>query len=163
MEEVNKLSLCIDYQQSLRNRLAQEEQFSYSSLSDFLNSTNNTRFSAEKIPISAHHHHHRTKRLIPMIVGIAAGAVGALFLGGVGLYNTVKGAQLSTRVSDIQKSASEANSQLHSLEVSVLTNTNTTVQLARSFNKAQENMESMRTNMKTIVKHVSRLDSFAEA
>ena len=66
-------------------------------------------------------------------------------------------------MSEIQRSASGSNSQLHSLEVSVLTNTNTTIQLARSFNKVQENMETMRNNMETIVKHTSRLDSFAEA
>jgi hypothetical protein len=164
MGQTDKLSLCVDYQQSLRSKLEQEEISSQSSLSDFLNSTNNTRFSAEKVPISTHHrHHHRNKRFIPMIVGIAAGALGLLFLGGVTLFNTIKGAHLRTRVSEIQKSASETNSQLHNLEVSVLTNTNTTIQLARSFNKAQENMETMRTNMETIVKHVSRLDSFAEA
>ena len=164
MEQVDKLSACMDYQQSLRSKLEQEEILSQSSLSDFLNSTNNTRFSAERIPTRTHHrHHHRSKRMIPIIVGVVAGAVGALFLGGVSLYNTIKGAQLSTRVSEIQRSVSETNSQLHSTQVSVLTNTNTTVQLVRSFNKAQENMEAMRTNMETIVKHISRLDSFAEA
>ena len=164
MQQVEKLSLCVDYQAQLRSTLEQEETPSHSSISDFLNSTNNTRFSAEKVPISTHHrHHHRSKRFIPLIVGIAAGAIGLLFLGGATVYNTIKGAQLSSRVSEIQKSASETNSQLHSLEVSVLTNTNTTMQLARSFNKAQENMETIRNNMETIVKHVSRLDSFAEA
>jgi len=138
LEQVDRLSWCVDYQQSLRSKLEQEEILSQSSLSDFLNSTNNTRFSAEKVPISTHHrhHHHRSKRLIPMIVGIAAGAVGALFLGGMSLYSTIKGAQLSTRVSEIQRSASETNKQLHNLEVSVSTYTNSTIQLARSFGKA---------------------------
>ena len=41
---------------------------------------------------------------------------------------------------------------LHSLEVSVLTNTKSTIRLARSFSK---NMETMRINMETIMKHVS--------
>jgi hypothetical protein len=115
------------------------------------------------VPSRTHHRHHRSKRSIPLIVGAVAGALGLLFMGGVTIFNTIKGAQLSSRVSEIQKSASETNKQLHSLEVSVLTNTNSTIQLARSFSKAQENMETMRNNMETIVKHVSRLDSFAEA
>jgi len=51
---------------------------------------------------------------------------------------------------------SESNKQLHSLEVSVLTSTNNTIQLARAFDKSQENMETLRTKMETIVKHVSR-------
>jgi cell division protein FtsL len=164
MEQVEKLSLCVDYEEVLRVKIEQEEVDSQSSLSDFLNSTNNTRFSAEKVPIRTHHrHHHRTKRFIPLIVGVVAGALGLLFMGGITVFNTIKGAQLSSRVSEIQRSVSDTNKQLHNLEVSVLTNTNSTIQLARSFSNAQENMETMRTNMETIVKHVSRLDSFAEA
>ena len=45
----------------------------------------------------------------------------------------------------------------------MLTNANSGLQLAHSFDKTQENMETMRTNMKTIVDHVSELDLFAEA
>ena len=45
----------------------------------------------------------------------------------------------------------------------MFTNTNSTTQLARPFNRAQENMESMRNNMEIIVNHISRLNSFAEA
>ena len=41
--------------------------------------------------------------------------------------------------------------------------TNSTIQLARSFEKSQENLETLRGNVEIIVKHVSRLDSFAEA
>ena len=66
-------------------------------------------------------------------------------------------------MSEIQKSASETNQQLHTLEVLVLTNTNGTMQLARSFDKSQQNPETMRTNVETIVKLISRLDSFAQA
>ena len=98
-----------------------------------------------------------------MIVGVVAGALDLLFMGGVTVYNTIKGAQLSNRVTEIQRATSDTNKQLYSLEVSVFTNTNSTIQLARSFGKAQENMEVMRTNIDTIVKHLSRLDSFAEA
>ena len=164
MEQVEKLSLCIDYEEMLRNKTEQEEVGSQSSLSDFLNLTNNTRFSAEKVPIRTHHrHHHRTKRSLPLIVGVVTGALGLLFMGGITIFNTIKGAVLSSRVSEIQRSVSDTNKQLHNLEVSVLTNTNSTIQLARTFSEAQENMETMRTNMETIVKHVSRLDSFAEA
>ena len=163
MEQVEKLSLCVDYQGLLRSKLEREEIHSQSS--DFLHSTNNTRFSAEKIAIKTRHHHlhHRSKRFIPMIVGVVASALGLLFVGGVTVYNTIKGAQLSNRVSEIQRATSDTNKQLHSSEVSVFTNTNSTIQLARSFGKAQENTEVMRTNIDTIVKHVSRLDSFAEA
>ena len=164
IEQIEKLSLCIDYQEPLRSKIEQEDIASQSSMADFLNATNNTRFSAEKVPIKTHHrHHHRSKRFIPLIIGVAVGALGLLFTGGVAIYNTIKGAQLSNRVSEIQGSVSDTNKQLHSLEVSVLTNTNSTMQLARTFSKAQENMETMRTNMETIAKHVSRLDSFAEA
>jgi hypothetical protein len=163
MEQVEKLSLCIDYQEQLRNEVGQEEISSHSSISDFLNSTNNTRFSAEKVPTRTYHRHHRRiKRFVPLIIGAVAGALGLLF-SGISIFNTIKGAELSNRVSDIQRSVSDTNKQLHSLEVSVMTNTNSTIQLARSFSNAQENMETMRTNMETIVKHVSRLDSFAEA
>ena len=45
MEQVEKLSLCVDYQGLLRSKLEQEEIHSQSSVSDFLHSTNNTRFS----------------------------------------------------------------------------------------------------------------------
>lgn len=165
MEQVEKLSLCVDYEEKLRGEVEQEDISSHSSISDFLNSTNNTRFSAERVPTKTRHHHshkHRSKRLIPLIVGVVAGALG-LFMGGITIYNTIKGAQLGNRISEIQRSVSDTNKQLHSLEVSVITNTNNTIHLARSFNKAQENMETMRTNMQTIVKHVSRLDSFAES
>jgi hypothetical protein len=163
MEQVEKLSLCIDYQEQLRNEVGQEEISSHSSISDFLNSTNNTRFSAEKVPTRTYHRYHRRiKRFVPLIIGAVAGALGLLF-SGISIFNTIKGAELSNRVSDIQRSVSDTNKQLHSLEVSVMTNTNSTIQLARSFSNAQENMETMRTNMETIVKHVSRLDSFAEA
>jgi hypothetical protein len=162
MEQVEKLSLCVDYQEQLRNEVMQEEISSHSSISDFLNSTNNTRFSAEKVPIRTHHHHHRSKRGVQLIIGVVAGVLGLLF-SGITIFNTIKGAKLSNRVSEIQRSVSDTNKQLHSLEVSVITNTNSTIQLARSFSNAQENMETMRTNMETIVKHVSRLDSFAEA
>ena len=98
-----------------------------------------------------------------MIIDVVAGALCLLFTGGIAVFNTIKGAQLSSRVLEIQRSVSETNEQLHSLEVSVLTNRNSTIQLARSFSIAQENKESMRINMETIMKHVSRLDSFAEA
>ena len=152
------------YQESLRVKVEQEEIQNQSPISDFLNSTNNTRFAAEKVPVKTHHrhHHHRSKRFIPFIVG-AVGALAVLVLGGGTVYNTVKGAQLSSQVSEIQKSVSETNQQLRSLEVSVLTSTNITIQLARSFEKSQENLETLRSNVETIVKHVSRLDSFAEA
>ena len=66
-------------------------------------------------------------------------------------------------MSEIQTSAFKTNQQLHSLEVLVLTNTNGTLQLARSFDKSQQNSETMRTNVETIVKPISRLDSFAQA
>ena len=132
-------------------------------MSDFLNSTNNTRFCSEKVPIKTHRRHHqRSKRFLPLIIGIAAGALG-LFLIGTSTFNSIKGAMLSSRVPHIQRSVSDTNKQSRSLEVSVFTNTNSTTQLARSFNKAQENMESMRNNMETIVNHISRLNSFAEA
>ena len=136
MEEVEKLSLCVDYQGLLRSKLEREEIHSQSS--DFLHSTNNTRFSAEKIAIKTRHHHlhHRSKRFIPMIVGVVAGALGLFFMGGVTVYNTIKGVQLSNRVSEIQRTTSDTNKQLHSLEVPVFTNTNSTIQLARSFGKA---------------------------
>ncbi|CAF1599801.1 unnamed protein product [Adineta ricciae] len=163
MEQVEKLSLCVNYQKSFHHEFDQEGIYSQSSLSDFLNSTNNTRFSGQKASVVTHHrHHHRNKRLLPLIVGVVAGAVGLIFLGGVAVYNTMKGAQLSSRVSEIQQSISETNSQLHNLEVSVLTHTNSTLELTRSFNKAQENTENMRANMETIAKRISRQDSFAE-
>ena len=163
MEQVEKLSLCAEYHELLRSKIEQEDISSHSSVSDFLNSTNNTRFSSEKIPTKTHHRHHqRSKRFLPLILGVAAGAFG-LFLIGTSIFNSIKGAMLSSRVSDIQNSVSDTNKQLHSLEVSVFTNTNSTTQLARSFNKAQENMESMRNNMENIVNHISRLNSFAEA
>ena len=67
---------------------------------------------------------------------------------------------LSSRVSDIQRSVSDTNKQLRNLEVSMFTNTNSTTQLTRSFNKAQENMESMRNNMETIVNHITPAELF---
>ena len=164
MEQIDKLSLCLEYQESIRASLRQDEIASHSSISDFLNSTNNTRFSAEKVPTKTHHrHHHRSKRFIPLIVGVAAGALSILFVGGLSIFNTVKTSLLNSRVTEIQQSLVDTNHQLHSSELSILTNTNSTLQLARSFNKAQENMETMRTNVEAIVNHVSRLDSFAEA
>jgi hypothetical protein len=163
MEQVEKLSLCAQYRELVRSKIEQEEIASHSSVSDFLNSTNNTRFSSEKVPIKTHHRHHqRSKRYLPLIVGVVAGALGLLFID-TSIFNSIKGAMLSSRVSDIQKSVLETNKQLHSLEVSIFTNTNSTAQLARSFNTAQENIESMRNNMETIVNHISRLNSFAEA
>ena len=66
-------------------------------------------------------------------------------------------------MSEIQKSPFKTNQQLHSLEVLVLTNTNGTMQLARSFDKSQQNSNTMRTNVETIVKPISRLDFFAQA
>ena len=164
MEQAEKLSLCAEYHELLRSKIEQEDLSSHSSVSDFLNSTNNTGFSSEKVPTKTHHRHHqRSKRFIPLIIlGVAAGGLG-LFLLGTSIFNSVKGAMLSSRVSDIQNSVSDTNKQLHSLEVSVFTNTNSATQLARSFSKAQENMESMRDNVETIVSHISRLNSFAEA
>ncbi|CAF0770885.1 unnamed protein product [Didymodactylos carnosus] len=110
MDQVEKLSLCVDYEELLRSKLQQEEISSHSSISDFLSSTNNTRFSAEKVPTKTHH---RGKRFIPLIVGVVAGVLGLLFMGGVTVHNTIKGAQLSSRVSEIHRSASDTNKQLH--------------------------------------------------
>ncbi|CAF4043843.1 unnamed protein product [Adineta steineri] len=163
VEQIEKLSLCVDYQEALRKKIEQEDIASQSSIGDFLNFTNNTKFSAETAPVKTHHNHHRSKRFIQLLIGITVGVLSLLFTGGVAVYNSIKGAQLSNRVSEIQGSVSDTNKQLHSLEVSVFTNTNSTVQLARSFSKAQENMDVMRTNADTIANHVSRLDSFAEA
>ena len=163
MEQAEKLSLCAEYHELLRSKIEEEDISSHSSVSDFLNATNNTRFSSEKVPTKTHHRHHqRSKRFLPLLIGVAAGTFGLFFIG-ISIFNSIKGAMLSSRVSDIQNSVSDTNKQLHSLEVSVFTNTNTTTQLARSFNKPQENMESMRNNMETIVNHISRLNSFAEA
>jgi hypothetical protein len=72
-------------------------------------------------------------------------------MGDIPVFNTIKGPQLSSPVSEIQRSISDTNKQLHNLEVSVLTNTNNTIQSARSFSKAQEDMETVRTNMEIIV------------
>ena len=95
--QVKKLRLCVDYQESLRIKIDQENIQNQSPISDFLTSTNNTRFSAEKVSIKTHHHH-RSKRFIPFIVG-AVGALAVVILEGSTVYNTVKGAQLSIRVS----------------------------------------------------------------
>jgi hypothetical protein len=160
MEQIEKLSLCLDYRESLLRRTNDSNIFSHSSISDFLNSTNNTRFPAEKVSFNAHH---RAKRLIPLIIGVTASAMGLLFVGGLTVYSSAKMAFLNSRVSEIQTALTETNHQLTSLEVSVLTNTNTTLQLARSFSKAQENVEIMRGNMQTLGSHVSRLDTFAGA
>ncbi|CAF1489940.1 unnamed protein product, partial [Rotaria sp. Silwood1] len=139
MEQVEKLSLCLEYQESIRARLEQEDIASQSSISDFLNTINNTRFSSIKIPMKTlQRHHHRSKRLIPLIIGVAAGTLGLLFTGGLTIFNTIKAAQLNSRVTDIRNRVSDTNRQLQSLELSVLTNTNSTLQLARSFNTAQE-------------------------
>ena len=103
MEQIEKLNLCLKYQESIRANLLQEKISSRSSLSDFLHSTNNTRFSAEKVPTKTHHHHHhRSKRLIPLIVGVAAGVLGALFTGGLRIFYIVKAVQLNRPVTDIQ-------------------------------------------------------------
>ena len=45
MEQVEKLSLCAEYHELLRSKIEQEDISSHCSMSDFLNSTNNTRFS----------------------------------------------------------------------------------------------------------------------
>ena len=153
MEEVEKLSLCAEYHELLRGKIEPEDISSHSSVSDFLNSTNNTRFSSEKVRIKTHHQ--RSRRYVPLINGTAAGALGLLSIG-TSIFSSIKGAILSGRVSDIQKLVSDTNKQLHRLEVSLLTNTNSTTQLARSFNEAQMNME-------TIASHISRPNSFAEA
>jgi hypothetical protein len=43
---------------------------------------------------------------------------------GVDISDTLKRAQLSSQVSEIQRSASETNEQFYSLEVSIFPNTN---------------------------------------
>jgi hypothetical protein len=76
-------------------------------------STNNTQFSAEKVPTRNHHH---SKRSVPLIIDAVAGGLGLLFAG-ITIFNTTKGTELSNRVSDIQRSVFDTNKQLHSLEV----------------------------------------------
>ena len=46
IEQIEKLSLCKDYQEALRKKIEEEDIASQSSIAGFLNSTNNTRFSA---------------------------------------------------------------------------------------------------------------------
>jgi hypothetical protein len=134
--------------------------FRHSCPSIFLNSTNDTRFSIDKVSVGAYH---RGKRPLPLIMGVTAGVIDLLFVGGVTMHSSIEAALLNNRISKIQKSISEINHKLHSLGVSVLTNTNTTAQLARSFSKPQGNMEMMQSNVETILRHVSRLDAFDEA
>ncbi len=91
------MSLCRDYQELLRAKLEQDEIQSHYSISDFLHSTNNKRFSAEKAPIKTHYrHHHRSKHSIQLIVGVVGDNLDLLFTGGVSVFNTIKGAQMSS-------------------------------------------------------------------
>ena len=70
-----------------------------------------------------------SKRFVPLIIlGVAVVYFGLLLLG-TSIFNSVKGAMLRSRVSEIQNSVSDTNKQLHSLEVSVFTNANSTTQL----------------------------------
>lgn len=119
VDQVEKLRLYLDYQELLWIKVEQEEIQNHLFLI-LLNSTNNVRFSEEKVPVKTHyryhhHHHHRSKRLILFIVGTLA----VLVLRGGTVYDTVKEAQL------------------RSLEVSVFTIKNSTMELARSFEKSQ--------------------------
>ena len=54
-----------------------------------------------------------------MIIGVVAGALALLFTGAIAVFKMIKGAQMSSRVLEIQRSLCETNEQLHSLEVSV--------------------------------------------
>ena len=100
VDQVEKLRLYLDYQELLWIKVEQEEIQNHLFLI-LLNSTNNVRFSEEKVPVKTHyryhHHHHRSKRLILFIVGTLA----VLVLRGGTVYDTVKEAQLRSRVSEI--------------------------------------------------------------
>ena len=69
-------------------------------------------FLQKKVVVKTDYRPYRSERFIPMIIGVVAGALALLFIGAIAVFNMIKGAQMSSRVLEIQRSLCEINEQL---------------------------------------------------
>ncbi|CAF4630827.1 unnamed protein product, partial [Didymodactylos carnosus] len=90
------------------------------------------------------------------------GALGAIFAGGISVYNTYKNGKLADRMDQLQNTISATSQKLVTLQGSLFNVTQTTLELAKRFERSEYSTEQLEKAARNIIAKMKNFQDFTD-